>query len=156
MAVLRRCTLVLLLLLAGALRPAAASSAEERAFKEASKAFNDTFYQRAEAQFSRFTLNFTNSSRLPEAYLFQAEARLKLGNFDGAFSLLAAHQAQAARLGDEYLFWMAEARFGNKALSAAADLYDNLVAHYPASRPPGSRHQPGDRAPATRAVAARH
>src|SRR5260221_10237085 len=100
MRVLRRWLLIASLLLPAALERCLATSAE-KAFVAASNSLKDEFFLRAEKEFGEFVRVYTNSPRLPEAILFQAEARLSLQNYDGAFELLSAHQNQAGKLADE-------------------------------------------------------
>src|SRR5882762_8487957 len=80
----RRRWILFLLLAFGVSSPLFAATPEERAFSDASKAFQDTFYDRAEREFGAFVQQFPNSSRAPEAVLFQAEARLMQSNYAGA------------------------------------------------------------------------
>jgi TolA-binding protein len=132
MAVLRRWILVLTILLAAGPRLVAASAAD-RAFKEASDALHDTFYDRAEAGFADFCKNYPTSPRLAEAILLQAEARLALTNSAGAIELLMAHQKDAGTNADQYAFWLAEAQLRKGDYRAASDGFAKLVKEFPAS-----------------------
>src|ERR1019366_463341 len=99
MAVLCRWILVLTMLLAAGPRLVAASAAD-RVFDAAAKAFQDTFYDRAEAGFSDFCKNNPTSPRLAAAILLQAEARVELSNYAGAIALISAHQQDAGTNAD--------------------------------------------------------
>ena len=94
-----------------------AASAADRAFDAAVKAFQDTFYDRAEAQFADFCQKYPTSPRLPEAILLQAQARLELTNYAGAIELLTANQGKAGTNADQYLFWLAEASYAQRGLA---------------------------------------
>src|SRR5271155_1726737 len=94
----RRWMLVALALIAGVGRLDAANSAETNAFNAALRDLSLKAYERAEADFGRFTQTFTNSALIQTAVLCQAEARIMLTNYDGAITLLAAHQASAGKL----------------------------------------------------------
>src|SRR2546426_10608103 len=122
MAALRRWIPVLTLLLAAPSGLWAASSAEQRDFEAAAKAFSDGFYDRAEAEFAKFAQAFTNSTLLPEAILLQAQARLKQTNYAGANELLSSQQRLAGTNADQYAFWLAEAysRKGDDRAAAEA------------------------------------
>ena len=133
MAVVSRWILVCCLLGVAAPRAGAAGAAEKTSFEAGAKAFQETVWDRAETEFGRFTQTFTNSARLPEAYLYQAEARLRLGNYSGALDLLTAHQSQAGRWADAYTFWQGEALFEKGDFSAAADTFARVVRDFPAS-----------------------
>ena len=111
MVVLSRWILVLATLLAAGPRLLAASSAETRAFNAATNTFRLGFYDRAEAAFASFAQTYTNSARLAEAILYEAEARIQQTNYTGAIELLLARQGSAGTNADQYLFWLAEAHF---------------------------------------------
>ena len=131
-----RWILVFALLLAFALRLAAAApSAEEQAFEVASRDLAHGWYPQAEAEFAQFARDFTNSTRLPEAFLFQAEARLKLPQPDyaGAVDLLTTHQAQAGDRADQYIFWLAEAWLQKGEYAKASELFGEITSRFPES-----------------------
>ena len=132
MGVLCRSIVVLSLLLAAGPRLRAASAAD-RAFDAAVKAFQDTFYARAEAQLADFRREHTNSPQLMEAILLQAQARIQLTNYAGAIELLTAHQAQAGTNSDQYLFWIGEAQARKGDWQAAGNTYARLVKEFPGS-----------------------
>lgn len=111
----------------------AAALPEERAFQAAFNELKLGFYQQAEASFAEFAQKFPNSPLLPEAILSQAEARVNLTNYAGALELLSAHQNQAGKRADEYLFWQAEALDRKGDLQAAADTFAKLSASFPGS-----------------------
>jgi TolA-binding protein len=133
MAVLSRWILLWSVLFAVLPRLRAASAPEKNAFDAAVKAFQDTFWQRAETEFGAFAQTYTNSARLPEAFLYQAEARLKQTNYPGALELLAAHQDQAGKLTDLYVFWQAEILFQKGGFRPAADAFARLIREFPDS-----------------------
>ena len=132
MAFLCRWIMVLTLLLAGGARLCAASAADQ-AFRAARDAFQDKFYDRAEAQFADFTHKYPASPRLAEAILLQAVARLELSNYVGAIQLLSVPQGSAGTNADEYLFWLAQANSGKGDWRAAADTFAKVVKDFPAS-----------------------
>jgi TolA-binding protein len=133
MAVLWRCILVFATLLAAGPRLWAASTAEARAFNPATGLFGMGFYDQAEIAFSNFVQTYSNSTRLPEAILYQAEARIELTNYAGAIALLSANQAKAGTNADQYLFWLAQAHFLQGDYPEARDSFAKLVAQFPAS-----------------------
>src|SRR5437867_12145867 len=85
-----------------------AATPEERAFNAAAAAFKDGFYERADTEFGKFALEFTNSAKLNEAFLYQAQARLKQTNYAGALELLSARGTNAGEWADQFQFWRAE------------------------------------------------
>ena len=132
MGVLCRWIVVLSLLLAAGPRLRAASPAD-RAFDAAVKAFQDTFYGRAEAQLADFRQKYPDSPRLTEAILLQAQARIELTNYAGAIALLTSHRAQAGTNADQYLFWLGEAYSRNGDWKLAAETDAKLVKEFPTS-----------------------
>ncbi len=111
----------------------AASSAEETAFSAAYKQLADGLYPNAEAAFAGFVQKFPNSPRLPEAWLRQAEARIKLGHYADAIALLSAHRAQAGTWADQYLFWEAEAWLSQGEADKADAGFTRLIQEFPGS-----------------------
>jgi TolA-binding protein len=110
-----------------------AAAPEDRAFGDASKSFQDTFYARAEREFAAFVQQFPTSPRIPEAVLFEAEARLMQTNYSGALELLMANQATAGSLAPEYLFWVGEVCLRSGDLKRAQATFGQLVKEYPGS-----------------------
>src|ERR1017187_2306723 len=125
--------LILLTLIFSGTRIFAASSDESRAFDAAAMAFQNELWKVAETDFEDFTIKFPKSARLPEAILYQAEAKLKLKQFSGAIDLLAANQNKAGKWADLYLFWIANAHFENTNYAAAAGAFGELIAKFPGS-----------------------
>ena len=125
--------LVLILLLTAGRHLWAASSAENRAFDAAKRSFLEGVWDKAEEDFANFGQTFTNSARLPEAVLFQAESRLHQTNYDGAIALLSAHESQAGKFADEYLFWQAYATLQLGQSAHAAEMFARLVRDFPSS-----------------------
>ena len=133
MSSLVRSVWVGLVLLTGSLSLLGASKAEERAFSAAAKAYNDGWWERAELQLGEFTTNYPFADNRAEAVLLRAESRIKLKNYGGAIELLSAGRATAGRLGDDYLFWLAEAQFQSGKLDVAADLYAQFAREFEGS-----------------------
>jgi TolA-binding protein len=110
-----------------------AEAAENQAFKDAEQKFVDGFYQQAEADFGDWIQKSPGSPRIAEAILYQAEARYKLGNYDGALSLLSANERQSGALGDWYLLCRGEVLLAKgDYLKAEAD-FSLLIKSFPAS-----------------------
>src|SRR5882724_2303620 len=128
-----RSTCALVLVLAAAGRVLAAGQAEKSAFNSASNAFGTAVWDRAEKQFAEFIEKFPDSTFVPEAILLEAEARYEQTNYPGAIALLAANQITAGKLADQYLYWLARARFQSGAYRAAADDFQKLSRDYAAS-----------------------
>ena len=112
---------------------AAETGGEKRDFEAAAGAFTNGFYARAEAEFDKFAQTYTNSALLPQALLFQAEARLEQTNYAGAIELLTARQPQAGAIADQYAFWLAEAYLRKSEYQPAADTFAKLIKEFPAS-----------------------
>lgn len=125
--------LLLALSLAALFLAGSAKAAESQAFKAAEQELVDGSYQLAEADFAEFVQKNPNSPRLLEAVLYQAEARIKLGKYDAALSLLSAYEKQSGTLGDWYLLCRGEALLAKgDYLKAEAD-FTRLLEAYPGS-----------------------
>src|SRR5215467_5449204 len=134
MGLIHRWLFVALLLWPFATRLAAATgSAEQRAFAAGKEALRAEFYPQAERFFQEFIQQYPASTNVPEAILLQAQAQIEQTNYAGALELLAAHQKDAGSLADQYLFWLAEARFRRGEFSSAADSFASLVKQFPIS-----------------------
>jgi len=111
----------------------AASPNEAQAFSAAEKVYVDADYKNAEAYFGDFIQRFPNSIQRPEAVLYQAQSRLKLHDYEGALSLLAANQNQAGALADWYLLCQGEALLAKGDFSQAETNFTKLMRDFPAS-----------------------
>lgn len=109
------------------------AATEKGAYMAAAQAFQDRNYPRAEAEFASFVNQFTNSPQVPEAILFQAEARLEQTNYDGAIELLKASLPRAGSWADHYLFWLGEAWVRKGDYAQAGDYFASLIKQFPAS-----------------------
>ena len=103
---------------------------EERDFTAARKVFEDKNYVTAERWFGDFVRQFTNSPKLPEAVLRQAQARYFLTNSAGAAQLLTTNLARAGERTDGYLFWLGEAHFQGSNFMAAAAAYGRVAREF--------------------------
>jgi TolA-binding protein len=133
MGFLRRWILTVTGLLAAGPLLAAEAPGETGAFNSAYNQFHDTFWEKADAGFAEFTRKFTNSARLPEAFLYQALARCQMSNYDGAIDLLLAHQGQAGKWADKYLLSLGQACLKKPDYPAACGAFSNLVSQFPDS-----------------------
>jgi len=105
----------------------ASSTRAERAYSAAASAFQDGMWGRAEVEFAEFAEKYPKSGRVSEAVLMQAEADIKQGKFLQAIELLTAHESQAGKLADQYVFWLGEAQFQNEDYAAAVATFSRLL-----------------------------
>ena len=105
----------------------AASVREERAFAAAQSAFQAEMWGRAETQFADFVQKFPDSANAPQAWLLQAQAEFKQGEFTNAIALLTVNKIKAGKLTDQYANWIGEAQFANGNFPAAAETYTALA-----------------------------
>jgi TolA-binding protein len=110
----------------------AAPSPEDRAFAVAMDEFH-TSPGLSEKKFADFVQKYPSSVRVPEAILYQAQARLLSGEAAGAMDLLATNQNRADKLAPQYLYWLGRARFQNQDYVGAADIYDDMLRKFPDS-----------------------
>jgi len=109
------------------------SAAENRAFKEARSAFDDTIWDRAERQFAGFIERYPDSPLTIEAVLYRAQALFKLNRFGEAIPLLEERKAGAGKQTDLYLYWIGEAHFQSSNYVAAATAFAELTRNHPGS-----------------------
>src|SRR6266853_6479106 len=133
MSSLSRTTLFLVLWLVAVPRVWCASGAETQAFAAAERVYLDVDYKNAEIDFGEFIQKFPGSTRIGEAVLYQAQARIKLGDYNGALNLLAAHQSQAGALADWYLLCQGEAFLAKGDYARAETNFSRLIQEFPAS-----------------------
>lgn len=112
---------------------AATDTPEARMGDAAMKMFQDGLLELAERECERFLKEFPESPRTPEIVLVQAQARIRLKQYDAALGLLAERTATAGKLADEFAFWPAVARFEKGELAAAADAFAGMAAGFPES-----------------------
>ena len=133
MASLRPWVLIWLALILSGGQTALAASAETPAYTAALNRFQDTVWDSAEAQLAQFATTYPKSARVPEVVLLQAQAQYKQGKFSQAIDLLAARQAAAGKLADQYAYWIGEAYYQSTNYEAAADAFARLIRDFPAS-----------------------
>ncbi len=114
-------------------RGLAADTEEDRAADALVRMFRDHLHEFVERDATRFEAQYTNSARLPEVVLLQAQSRLARERYDDAISLLTAQRANAGALADEFAFWQAQARFEKGDWSAAAESFARMAADFPHS-----------------------
>jgi TolA-binding protein len=110
-----------------------AAGTENQAFTAAEQVYLDADYQGAETNFSDFIQKYPNSARIAEAILYQAQSRIKLGDYNGALSLLAARQNQAGTLTDWYLLCQGEALLAKGDFAKAEEDFSKLNQQFPTS-----------------------
>ena len=80
-----------------------------------------------------FIQRHANSPRRPLAVLLLGQSYFQQGAFKEAYAALSNDRLVAGPLADEFLFWMAECRFGQGNLDAAAQIYQELLREHPES-----------------------
>jgi tetratricopeptide (TPR) repeat protein len=99
----------------------------------AQRLFQTAAYDLAEKELAAFIAANPNAPQVPDALLFQAQARYQLKNPDGALALLRAGQNAAGSLADQYAYWIGEALFQNGQYAEAAQAFAKMLADHPAS-----------------------
>ncbi len=128
---LRRFLLCLLLLaLAGGRGQAALFGGEDKAFEAAEKSFSVGVWDRAEREFAQFVEKYPKSEGRAAAISFQAQALFQQQKFAAVVTLLNAHQAEAGKLADEFLYWIGTAEFQNTNYPGAAAAFGKLAQEF--------------------------
>jgi TolA-binding protein len=116
---------------------AAADSREERAYAAPAAAFHDKFYDRAATGFGQFLQNYRRSTNAPSATLLLAQSEYYLGRYTNAIARLSNSntlaKARGAGIGDQYVYWRAQAEFRNGDFKQAAATFVSLGKDYPGS-----------------------
>lgn len=111
----------------------AATPWENRAYEVVLKLFEDGINELAAPEAEAFLQRYPGSEKTPEIALVAAQADLALSRPDEAISVLTRYRDAAGDQEDEFLFWLAEARFRKGALPAAARDFGELLARFPQS-----------------------
>jgi TolA-binding protein len=130
MAFFWRWVLILLAFVLGGGQVLAASTREERAFMAAQIAFNDEMWSRAEAEFAAFAAKYPDAEATPMAWLMQAQAQIKQGDYTNAIRLLIQNQTKAGKLADQYLNWIGEAQYAGGYFPVAAETFIALEQNF--------------------------
>ncbi|MFO1478099.1 MAG: tetratricopeptide repeat protein [Verrucomicrobiota bacterium] len=131
---MRRARQFVLWLLAGlVLAGARLDAADSRAFKAATDAMRMESWDYADARFGEFIQKNPKSSQLPQAILYQAQARYHLRQFPFALELLSTNEARAGRLQDQYVYWMGHCEFQMSNYAAAAAAFGRAARDFPGS-----------------------
>ena len=136
MALNRRWLLIVFVLMMGGGHLLAATR-EERAYTAAVQAFNDKFYPLAETRLTQYLQTYHKSTNAPAALLLLAQSEFYLKNYSAVTNQLADpvnfEKARSAGLADQYVYWQAEARFGQGDLENAAETFVALATNSPNS-----------------------
>jgi tetratricopeptide (TPR) repeat protein len=112
-----------------------APGADEALFRLAGIAEDKNDFLRVQALYSQFVSQYPLSAYAGEAFLGEAKAELRLGEFDKAMQAFdaLADQPRARRFADEIYFYRAELRLLDNKKDEAQKLYRQLVDQYPES-----------------------
>lgn len=113
---------------------ASESPQEITAFKSAVALFNDGFWDAANKALNEFIEKFPNSSYVPEAAFLQAQARMRIKDYNGAIETLKTHLPKAAARADDYLFLIGESYYYLGNFNAASESFTRLVTEFPKSK----------------------
>ncbi|MBM3882322.1 MAG: tetratricopeptide repeat protein [Verrucomicrobia bacterium] len=103
---------------------------ETRAFEVVAKQFQDGLFEMADRDATAFAAQYPQSEKLAELFLLQAQARLKLKQFEGAYTVLADKTGVAGPLADEYRFWQAQILVEQGDLAGGADGFARFLAEF--------------------------
>ena len=115
-------------------RATAATPWENRAYEVVVKLFEDGISELASREAEAFLVRYPGSEKTAEVALIAAQTNLELSRPDDAISVLSQHRNEAGALADEFLFWLAQARFQKGELGGAARGFGELLTRYPESK----------------------
>jgi TolA-binding protein len=131
------CTLVLCLMpwaASFAQTPGATTnSAENAAYLAAARAFQLGIFENAEKGLDSFLQSYPESSRLSEAILLDARAKINRAKLAAAIDLLATNLPKAGLLSDQYRFWLGESYMQSSNYTSAAEMFSSLIRNHPES-----------------------
>lgn len=113
--------------------PPVVNPAEDIAFKAAAQEFNVGLFEKAAQDFAEFAKRFPNSERVPEVLLCQAQAQLKLKQYEIVIKGLEANLPRAGKIADKYRLLMADAYYQRGDFPKAAATYAQVLKDYPDS-----------------------
>lgn len=113
---------------------ASESQQELLSFKSAVALFNDGFWDAANKALNEFIEKFPNSPYVPEAAFIQAQARIRIKDYNGAIEILKTHYSKAGQRADEYLYLIGESYYYLGNYNSAADLFMKLINEFPKSK----------------------
>jgi tetratricopeptide (TPR) repeat protein len=102
-------------------------------FEAALRLFQISAFDLAEKELAACIANQPQSDRVPEARLFQAQCRFRLGDSEGALTLLRSGPGAAGALADQYAYWIAESLYQKGNLAEAAQAFSRMLADHPGS-----------------------
>ena len=128
-------TALVLLLALLAPAPSRGADGEEKAYSIGTNEFAWELYQPAEVVFSNFVATSTNSALRSNAVLYLARSRIELSNYAGALELLKREMPAGEPAPPDFVYWMAEAYYGNGEYSNALERCDYLLTNFAAVPP---------------------
>src|SRR3954469_4399064 len=112
---------------------ASTNTAENAAFLAAARAFQLGIYDNAEKGLDAFVQSYPESTRLPEAILLDARAKINRAKLGVAIDLLTTNLAKAGVLADQYRFWLGESYMRSSNYTSAAATFASLIHNHPES-----------------------
>src|SRR5881394_2837162 len=112
---------------------AQAASAEARAYEAAVRLYDGAVFDLAEAELANFVKNYPDSESVPQAILLQAQSAFRQQKYDAALVLLRERSISAAKLADQYRYWIAECLFEKGDFAGAAAAYAQMLSDFPDS-----------------------
>ncbi len=112
---------------------ARAASAEARAYDAAVRLYDGAAFDLAEAELANFVKNYPDSENVPQAILLQAQSAFRQHKYDAALVLLRERSINAAKLADQYRYWIAECLFEKGDFAGAAAAFAQMLSDFPDS-----------------------
>ncbi|MCX8107424.1 MAG: tetratricopeptide repeat protein, partial [Verrucomicrobiae bacterium] len=107
-----------------------AAPEETTAIEAIRKMFADGLYEAVDRQSAEFASQFQNSEHLPEIWLIQARAKIRVGRVDDAILILTQNRDRAGQRLEEFDFWHAMALGAKGDWNAAADAFGRFLASH--------------------------
>jgi TolA-binding protein len=85
-------------------------------------------------EFAEFAEKYPKSDHFAEAVMLQAESDFKQQKFSRTIDVLTAHESQAGKFADQYVYWIGESQFQGGNYALAAGTFGRLAQNFPNSR----------------------
>lgn len=110
------------------------SPQEINEFKSAVALFNDGFWDAANKALNEFILKHPNSVYVPEAAFIQAQAQMKIRDYNSAIEILKTYLPKAGARADDYIYLIGESYYYMGNYSAASEFFTKLATEFPKSK----------------------
>jgi len=130
---LLRFFLVLFVLANSATTAGTATTAEKRDFSTAMRWYQGGWWEKADEALGNFINRYPNSDLVPEAIIRRAQAKLKKGDFEGAYNLLITNANALTPVQEQFFLTLGEAAWAKGDFITASKAFKEVWERFPGS-----------------------